>query len=403
MAEINSLKGAQSAPPDLSTLEEIYSCTKSGRVYNLKGSRQIGCFKAPATFSSGDSFTVNGSPATAYMGSDILDELSKDRWYRFILDKDSNGRPVLNFKSGRIKVEYTVNHSKMNTDGSSYTLDATKKYIGIKGKPASAPLNSYNGFTTPQQESVKKLPRNWIVNYKYPRNKYTVTCIDMCGGRELGRSSWEQYYETTASGAHQGTNTSTSAYYTNYGYQSYTTATVGLSGATVYRYFEERWIVLRNQADGTVINNAWSDEGRHTNKDDHKGDIGNYSSTPGHRYFALGKVKAWAYSGKLGPTSFSAGPKLDGHFIAEIARSDGFATPHSQVVETGSIIIPASGYSMNGEPYYNFIYSTQGSLEISIEMVVDITELEQKLGHTFNADEFYRTYGYFSGSKTVVI
>ena len=93
---------------------------------------------------------MNGSPATAYMGSDILDELSKDRWYRFILDKDSSGRPVLNFKSGRIKVEYTVNHSKMNTDGSSYTLDATKKYIGIKGKPASAPLNSYNGFTTPQ-------------------------------------------------------------------------------------------------------------------------------------------------------------------------------------------------------------------------------------------------------------
>lgn len=77
--------------------------------------------------------------------------------------------------------------------------------------------------------------------------------------------------------------------------------------------------------------------------------------------------------------------------------------PDSQVIETCSIIIPASGYSMNGEPYYNFIYSSQGGLEISIEMVVDITELEQKLGHTFNADEFYRTYGYFSGSKTVVI
>lgn len=240
MAEINSLKGAQSAPPDLSTLEEIYSCTKSGKVYNLKGSRQIGCFKAPATFSSGDSFTVNGSPATAYMGSDILDELSKDRWYRFILDKDSSGRPVLNFKSGRIKVEYTVNHSKMNTDGSSYTLDATEKYIGIKGKPASAPLNYYNGFTSPPQESVNKLQRGWIVNYKYTRNKYTVTCIDVCDGKELGRSSWQQYYGTTASGAHQGTNPSTDVYYSDYGFISNTSTTVTEHGAIVYRNFEKR-------------------------------------------------------------------------------------------------------------------------------------------------------------------
>ena len=240
MAEINSLKGAQSAPPDLSTLEEIYSCTKSGKVYNLKGSRQIGCFKAPATFSNGDSFTVNGSPATAYMGSDILDELSKDRWYRFILDKDSNGRPVLNFKSGRIKVEYTVNHSKMNTDGSSYTLDATKKYIGIKGKPASAPLNTYTGFTSPPQESVNKLQRGWIVNYKYTRNKYTVTCIDVCDDKELGRSSWQQYYGTTASGAHQGTNSSTGVYYSDYGFIGNTSTTVTENGAIVYRNFEKR-------------------------------------------------------------------------------------------------------------------------------------------------------------------
>lgn len=48
------------------------------------------------------------------------------------------------------------------------------------------------------------------------------------------------------------------------------------------------------------------------------------------------------------------------------------------------------------------ISTPDSSLTISGE-AVDITELEQKLGRTFNADEFYRTYGYFSGSKTVVI
>ena len=295
-----------SGAPSTDMIEHIYECVKKGKVYQLTGKGALGRFKAPENFVDGDTFTVNGAAATAYMGSDVVDELAKGRWYRFVLDTE-NGGQVLNFKSGRVKVSYTVNHNKQKINGEGYTQDATQSFVGVKGKYVTPAVVSYVGFTAPDTQTVR-LARGVIINYNYARNKYewtahhytmnldgrnfslnsntsgtayyeasvspdvksiagfsspekssltigtgnneksyyysrnkyTVTCIDKCGGSELGRSSWSAYYGATVSGTDKGTNTATGAYYGNYGYSSSSSATVGTAGATVYRYFEQR-------------------------------------------------------------------------------------------------------------------------------------------------------------------
>lgn len=281
-----------------------YTCTKSGTVYALTGSGVVGRCKIPAAFNAGDTFTVNGKTAKAYMGADAVDELAAGRWYFFVIDTEGDAVTV-NFKSGRVKVSYTVNHNKQNVNGEGYTRYATQNLVGVKGKYVTPAVNSYIGFTAPDAQTVR-LARGTIINYNYarnkygwvaihytmntdgsnysydsqtngtafyessvtpgtktitgftspstktiaintennevkyyyPRNKYTVLCIDKCGESELGRGSWSAYYDTTAYGSSRGDNSSIDAYYSNYGYTGCSSANVGTSGATVYRYFE---------------------------------------------------------------------------------------------------------------------------------------------------------------------
>lgn len=293
-----------SGAPSTDMIEHIYECVKNENVYQLTGKGALGRFKAPENFVDGDIFIVNGAAATAYMGSDVVDELAKGRWYRFVLDTEDGGQ-VLNFKSGRVKVSYTVNHNKQNVNGDGYTQYATQSFVGVKGKYVTPAVNSYTGFTAPDAQTVRlargsiidyNYARNkygWVANhytmntdgsnysydsqtngtafyessvtpdtktimgftspstqtiaintennevkYYYSRNKYTVLCIDKCGESELGRGSWSAYYDTTAYGSSRGDNSSIDIYYSNYGYTGCSSANVGTSGATVYRYFE---------------------------------------------------------------------------------------------------------------------------------------------------------------------
>ncbi len=356
----------------------LYTCTKSGTVYALTGSGAMGRCKIPTAFAAGDTFTVNGTAATAYMGADAVDELAAGRWYFFVVET-SGSTVTINFKSGRVKASYTVSHRKQNVSGDGYTQDAAENFTGIKGKTVTPAVKSYTGFTAPSTQTVKIVKglivtydyaRNqydWVCshytmnldgknytynsqttgkayfeasvtpdrksftgfsapagsaltigtgsntlsyyysrnkyswacnhytmntdgknysynsqttgtayygasvtpdrksftgftapggsamtiatsgntkNYYYSRNKYTVTCIDKCGNKELGRSSWSAYYGTSVSGSAKGSSTSTSAYYTNYGYTGCSSATVGTGGATVYRYFDQKVVGL---------------------------------------------------------------------------------------------------------------------------------------------------------------
>ena len=67
---------------------QLYSCTKSGKVYALKGSGAVGRFKVPAAWSAGDTWTVNGVAVPAYCGADAADGdcVTAGRWITFVYD-----------------------------------------------------------------------------------------------------------------------------------------------------------------------------------------------------------------------------------------------------------------------------------------------------------------------------
>lgn len=74
-----------------------YSCTKTGKVYALKGTGAVGRCKIPASWAAGDSFTVNGAAVPAYCGADAVDgdTIVKGRWVLFFYDGTQ-----LNFNGG---------------------------------------------------------------------------------------------------------------------------------------------------------------------------------------------------------------------------------------------------------------------------------------------------------------
>lgn len=67
---------------------QLYSCTKSGKVYALKGTGAVGRFKVPAAWSAGDTWTVNGVAVPAYCGADAADGdcVVAGRWVLFTYD-----------------------------------------------------------------------------------------------------------------------------------------------------------------------------------------------------------------------------------------------------------------------------------------------------------------------------
>lgn len=76
---------------------QVYSCAKTGNTFALTGSGAVGRFKAPATFTSGDAFSINGKAVPAYVGANAVDAdtIVKDRWVLFTYDGSQ-----LNFNGG---------------------------------------------------------------------------------------------------------------------------------------------------------------------------------------------------------------------------------------------------------------------------------------------------------------
>lgn len=74
-----------------------YSCEKKNGVYALVGSGAVGRCKIPASWATGDSFTVNGAAVPAYCGADAVDgdTIVKGRWVLFFYDGTQ-----LNFNGG---------------------------------------------------------------------------------------------------------------------------------------------------------------------------------------------------------------------------------------------------------------------------------------------------------------
>jgi hypothetical protein len=105
---------------------QLYSCTKSGKVYALKGTGAVGRFKVPAAWSAGDTWTVNGKAVPAYCGADAADgdSVVAGRWVLFTFDGsrlDFNG-------GGGLSASKLAQATAADTD----VLTGKKYYAGDK-------------------------------------------------------------------------------------------------------------------------------------------------------------------------------------------------------------------------------------------------------------------------------
>ena len=69
----------------------------------------------------------------------------------------------------------TVNHYKMNLDGSTYTLAETATETGTIGSNATPSVKTYTGFTSPEVQTKTIVSGGITIDYYYTRNKYAVT------------------------------------------------------------------------------------------------------------------------------------------------------------------------------------------------------------------------------------
>lgn len=116
---------------------QTYTHSKSGTVHEFTGTGANGRAKMTADVQAGDTFTVNGAPVTAYMGTDdavgsMAGSAWNGKWVSFIVEGGT-----LNFKGGGGKVTVT-----------GLTADAVKKGITVTVKQGAKVVASVSGTMT---------------------------------------------------------------------------------------------------------------------------------------------------------------------------------------------------------------------------------------------------------------
>lgn len=118
------------------------------------------------------------------------------------------------------------------------------------------------GYTFDTSSSIKgTITANMNVQPKFTTNSYTVTykdVVDNTSGSLLGQSTLSKKYGSSVRGTDIGSSTADNAYYNGYYYVSDTSATVGTSGATVYRVFKLRTINITGTVNWIDNSNKWS-------------------------------------------------------------------------------------------------------------------------------------------------
>lgn len=84
-------------------------------------------------------------------------------------------------------VNVTVNHYQMNLDGKTYTLKDIDKLAGKSNHWITPETRNYEGFTSPNKQSVKiSQDGTTVVKYYYTRNKYTLDLNGLINGTLRG-------------------------------------------------------------------------------------------------------------------------------------------------------------------------------------------------------------------------
>lgn len=161
---------------------QLYSCTKSGKVYALKGSGAVGRFKVPAAWSAGDTWTVNGVAVPAYCGADAADGdcVAAGRWITFVYDGtrlDFNGGGGLS--AGKL-AQATATEADVLANSTFYAKDKTLR-------TGNVPRRGNWGATLSYGESVTVPPGKHdgggIVHAKtWTKDKYLYLVIQFQQG-----------------------------------------------------------------------------------------------------------------------------------------------------------------------------------------------------------------------------
>lgn len=137
---------------------QLYTHSKSGTVHEFTGQGANGRAKMTANVSEGDTFTVNGTPVTAYVGVDeatgsMAGSEYTGRWVTFVYDREAN---TLNFKGGGGKV--TV---------SGLSAEVVKKGTAVTVKQGAKTVQSVIGSYTPAFRTQEVSQTQYISDYEW--------------------------------------------------------------------------------------------------------------------------------------------------------------------------------------------------------------------------------------------
>lgn len=201
--------------------------------------------------------TTNGTSTTS-------NNIPIDRTYKYLhvaaIDGAGNISKTATLEIPQI-ASYKVLHQQEQLDG-TYTTVETENLSGTIGSSVTPAVKSYTGFTSPSTQTVTiSADGSTTVTYKYVRTNYTVTykdVVDSTSGTVLKETTASKKYGSSVRGIDIGSSTADNAYHNGYYYVSDTSATVGTSGATVYRIFKLRTINISGAVSWTDNSNKWS-------------------------------------------------------------------------------------------------------------------------------------------------
>ena len=223
-------------------------------------------------YHAGDSVTVIGSALDGFVwtgwSGDGYDIQSSSQTYTFTMPaKAVRGWGRANYYSSTL----TINPNGGSWNGSTNTQSFTQNRGTTKSIPnptrtgytfagwtksSAFTAGSLNGTTFTfgaTNGGTGTLTANWDIN------QYTVNYIDVVdnvNGKQLGKTTKQVNYATSARGSELGSNTTDNTYYKGYYYVSDTSATVGVNGATVYRIFKQRMSTVS----GNIIWEDWNNK-----------------------------------------------------------------------------------------------------------------------------------------------
>lgn len=175
--------------------------------------------------------------------------------------------------------KYVVNHYLMNASENDYILkesencqgttasslvisDLRKSYEGYQYKGGKGTTKSDSTIPTTFDTTTDILANGTrVINLFYIKSEYSVTykdVVDSTSGIVLKETTASKKYGSSVRGTDIGSSTADNAYYNGYYYVSDTSATVGTSGATVYRIFKLRTINISGAVSWTDNSNKWS-------------------------------------------------------------------------------------------------------------------------------------------------